>query len=181
MRILGLLLLTMVTACSGISVSTDYTPDYDFSGLLSYRWLEPTDAISSDPIMNNSLTAGRIVRAVDEELLTKGYAQHRAGSEADFLVSYHITSREKIDVTTFHGHYGYYPCWHCGGLGWGSDVWVRQYTEGTVVIDVIEPKQRKLLWRGVSSRPLRKLKTPAERELYIKETINAILQNFPPQ
>jgi len=184
-------LLVLLTACAGIPVSTDYSQDFDFSNVSSYAWLLP--AKHRNPEVDNDLVRARVVDAVDAQFTAKGLSQVSDASKASVLVSYQLGQEDKIAIDNFgswYTHFGYYPCYRCGyrpGYGYfgnshfyDDDIWVRNYKESTLMIDVIDPKSKKLLWRGMTKRIIPSLKTPEERRLYVLETVSAILAEFPP-
>jgi hypothetical protein len=180
--------LVWLAGCTGIPVDTDYDPDYKLSLTSSYAWMEAAPrAAERDPVVENDLLARRVQRAVDAELAAQGLQRVDADQNPELLVTYHAGETEKMDIDTtdrFYGYYGYYPCWHCWGPGpygpWGGDVWVRYYTEGSLVIDVVDAKTRKLVWRGATDRRIPKFKTPLERDAFVRESVAAIFQHFPP-
>ena len=76
------------------------------------------------------------------------------------LIAWHLTTEEKTDVRTYntgmsygYGPYGYrgYGCYNCGG----TDVRVRQYTQGTFVVDMIDPEIKQAVWRSVVQSKLK--------------------------
>ncbi len=175
----------LVAACSSVPVESDYDPEWQLKPSSTYAWLPPTKKLITNPAVDNDLFAKRMRGAVDEQLKAKGLATATVDS-ADLLITYHVTSETKVDVDTFHSSYGYYPCWGgCWGPGWGgrmgygSDVYVREYTAGTLMVDVVDGKSRELRWRGTSQRRVPTFKTPQEREAFIRETVTAIFQKFP--
>lgn len=187
-------LLMGLAACSRIPVSTDYREGWAPAAGASFAWLPPKEGAPSNPLYDNDLVRARVQGAVNDALQARGLQQAANQAEADLLVAYHVVEEEKIDVDTFHSWYGYYPCWGCYsgfgpayahryGFGYGypgTDVWVREYTQGTLVIDLVDAESRQLVWRGVAKRRLPHLETPTEREAYIRETVAAILRDFPP-
>jgi hypothetical protein len=189
MKSLKLYFVTIVcflsTACTGIIVNTDYNPDKNFSAMNRYAWLDISGRQVTDERVENDLMEGRIIRAMTNEFQSRGY-QEVSQDQADFLVTYHISSENKLDIdsyyTGYYASYGYYPCWNCygpyGRVGY-NDIRVRQYREGIFMLDVIDPDTKKLMWRGVAERRLSK-GTPEERDLYVAETIAAIVAKFPP-
>lgn len=181
-RLLALLVTTVVlNACSGVPVSTDYDPDWHLSLPASFAWMPRPHRQTADPLVDNDLVANRVHRAVSEQLEAKGLNEAASQQQADLLVTYHIGEEERLDINSFRSNYGYYPCWHCFGYpGFDSDIWVTQYTEGKLVIDLVDAKSKQLVWRGVAKRRLPSFNTPAERDAYIRETVTAIFKNFPP-
>lgn len=180
LRLCGAVLATMVlNACGAIPVSTDFNPEWQRPATPVYAWMvRPPSKI--DPMIDNDLVEARIHRAVDEQLAAKGFSLSKAEGPANVLVTYHVGEEEKVDINTFHSNFGYYPCWQCWGGGFGSDVSVSQYTEGKLIIDVVDAQTKKLVWRGAASRRLPTFKTPQERDIYIRETVAAIFKKFTP-
>lgn len=173
-----------LTACSGIPVSTDYDTSHVFSNVKHYAWLEPKQKLILDPYVDNDLINQRFHRAIDAELAKRGIERVDDLKAADILVSYHLSSSEKISAVNYHATFGYYPCpgcWHTGMMMGPESVSINQYREGSFLIDFITPDSRKLVWRGVAERRLPRNATPSERDIYVNEVVNAIINEFPPQ
>ena len=175
--ILAIALLGLA-GCSSFRVTTDFDPQANFEPLRNYAWLENVRKPSDDPRLHNSLVDSRVRAAVDRELATKGYAKTPASS-ADFLVTYYLGLETKIDVHTIHSGYGYgYRGYH-GRVG--SETVVDQYEEGSLLLDILDPRGTELLWRGTASARVRKSSTPEKREERINAAVAAIFAKFPPQ
>jgi hypothetical protein len=58
---------------------------------------------------------------------------------------------------------------------------VRQYERGTLLIDVLEPTERRLVWRGSTDARVTRRSDPARRDQQIDEAVQSILGRFPPQ
>lgn len=173
-----------LTACSGIPVSTDYDTSHVFSNVKHYAWLEPKQKLIIDPYVDNDLINQRFHRAIDAELAKRGMQRVDDLKAADILVSYHLSSSEKISAVNYHAAFGYYPCrgcWNTGVMMGPESVSVNQYREGSFIIDFIAPESRKLVWRGVAERRLPGNATPPERDVYVNEVVTAIINKFPPQ
>lgn len=192
MRWCLLLVSAALVACSGVPVNTDYNPDYAYSAVSSYAWLpkpEPQGSAKSVELYND-LSHQRVTAAVDQQFRARGIERVDDPSDASVLVTYHLGLEDKIRIDSFgswYSHFGYYPCYHCVGRpGFGApyfhddDLWVRNYTENTLIIDLIDPATKQLLWRGTAKRNQPRLESPEERRLYVLETVKAILDRFPP-
>jgi Domain of unknown function (DUF4136) len=180
---IALSLLSLV-ACTGLSVSTDFDTNKDFSSMRTYAWLEPEKKLITNPLVENDLMDRRIKRAVARQLVMQGYTPATGDQGADFLVSYYVTAEDKLSINSFRSRYGYYPCWHgCFGRGhgggFGDDLTVRQYKQGTFMLDMINPATKELMWRGVAGKRLSK-GSPEERDEYVDGIITSILEEFPP-
>lgn len=165
----GLLLVGAVTGgCSNISTSYDWDTAYDFSQLKSFNWSPvPADA-GGDPLART-----RIRTAVTRILEEKGYREQP--SRADFRLAIHFTTREKVDVVDWGYGYGRRRIWRSG-----SDLSVYDYTEGTLVVDMIDNRTDELVWRGSATGVVSPNRTPQERIESTNRAVEKLLSGFPP-
>ena len=170
--------LVALVSCSTVRVQSDYDPAVDFSALRSYAWMPDPPQVSSDPLLHNSILDARIRSAVDRTLADKSIHKVEV-SQADFLVNYYVNLEQKIQVDTVPAaSYGYrYGRWY-GGTA--SETRVRQYEEGTLIVDVLNAADRRLVWRGTGSDYIRTMKSPEETTRNINAAIAGILAEFPP-
>lgn len=192
LKIVPLLFLFLLLAgCSPIiNVSSDYDPEADFSTLRSFAWLPEPQYESGDPLLeHNSLLARRIQSAVESELAVKGYTKTKHDS-ADFALGYHVTRNQETSVQVIDRYYDYYrPGWrgytrHRGMPGsYGnvhSEAIVYQYQSGTLILDIVIPANRQLIWRGTAKAEIDPNSTPEEKETLIRNAVREILAHFPP-
>ncbi len=176
-------LLFLGSGCSTISVTTDHNPNFNFSALKSYAWLDNGEVPSSDARVNNDLVIDRVRKAVEQTLAARGYVKTDGGS-ADFMVSWLGGIDKKIKVQTidhFYTPYGYGalyrdPYW--GGTMRSTTAY--EYEVGTLIIDILDPAQHKLIWRGTGKDLIGDEKSPDEVEKGINEAVTAIMKDFPP-
>ena len=99
------------------------------------------------------------------------------------FVSYHIGIEQKLDVQTIHRSYGYGygRSRRYGGVGGGySETYVRQYEEGTFVLDMVDPQRMELIWRGSAQSRISEKTSPEERESRVREVVEKVLAQYPP-
>jgi hypothetical protein len=109
-------------------------------------------------------------------------------TKADFVVAYYAGTKEKFD-TTYYGptwdpswRYRYWGQrhlawpWYAGVDAWGG-VSVSSYTQGRVIIDIIDPKTQQLMWRGQGVARMSNDPTTYINEL--GRSVSAILAKFP--
>ena len=96
------------------------------------------------------------------------------------LVSFFVTSQSKTDIRTYNDGFSYRRCWSISCNTMATTVDVRNYEEGTLFIDFIDPTTRQLQWRGMVSKRLSSKRTSAERDKLIRESVEAVLATFPP-
>lgn len=153
---LGLLL----TACATtLRPDVDYKPDYDFGQVGTIGFYAESGSVKGDnPLQLSDMQVERIDNGIRNALSTKGYALTDDAAEADLLISWHLVTQFKTDVDThdsgfplgwYHGYnrYSMYNCWGC--IGPRTEVVSRNYTDGTFIVDMIDPALERSVWRGV--------------------------------
>ena len=176
-------LVIFLSGCSTISVNWDFDPSADFYRLASYDWMDPDDTSTNHLRAYDSLTHSRVLSAIEDQLFIKGYIK-QVGGTPDFLVAYHAAVEGKLDTTVIDTHYGY-----AAPSAWGyqmrpasyREVRAYAYEEGTLVIDVIDPKTSQLIWRGSAQAEVNRSANPTQKEKRVREAVGKILANFPPQ
>ena len=171
--------LMLVGSCSTVSYVTDWDTQHDFSGYTSFAWFElPPHPRGGQPAApGNQLIANRIRRSVTSELSAKGLSSQPTG-EADLLVSYFVVLQPRMVM--YHTGWGYpYPYRGWGwGYGWGGGAsYGRTYTEGTLVVDVLDASGRALVWRGMAQGAFTR---PNPSDEHVAKVVSRLLQGFPP-
>lgn len=171
-------MLVALSACASIDVRTVASPDANLGALRTFNVMPnptpraPSTRPTSDPMLVNS-TSNRALRAD----LVKGFEDrgYVVSDSPDFAVAYYACTKEKLDVTYWDYGYPYYPYWWGG---WGPyDTTVSEYTQGTVIVDVIDPRTKELLWRGQGVSTVSDDEKQYEQDLW--KTVTAILDKFP--
>ncbi len=164
-------------------VSTDYDTTFDFSGLKTYGWIAPSDDVVS------TLDNKRQKNAIETALNLKGFSKVAGDEKADFLLKTHSVTDKKVNVDRFYQTWGYHPFYHPNVIGphftgWphSSSTSVREYKIGTLVLDIVDPAKKQVIWRGSVSKPLGiyNNRTPEERMTLAMSNAEHMLANFPP-
>jgi hypothetical protein len=87
-----------------------------------------------------------------------------------------VTIDTRTDLNTVPVGYG----WGWWGFA-GTETYVDQYEQGTLILDVIDAGSNKLIWRGSAAARVVDDKTPEERTRRVNEAVEKILERFPPQ
>jgi len=179
---IAMTLLGMLGCAPSVSVNYDYDKNVDFNPPKQFAWLSaPATASGSleTVIRSNTLLDSRIKSAVNDQMVAKGYPAAPDTSQANLLLTYHVGTKDKVDVTDWGYGYGPYSGWY-GYYGGGGGVDVYQYTEGTLILDIIDAKSKNLAWRGAAQGTLDPNASTEQREQRIKDAIAKMMTNFPP-
>ena len=61
-----------------------------------------------------------------------------------------------------------------------SGVSTYQYEEGSLILDFVDAKSKKLIWRGSAKAQIDNVDTPEKSEKLINEAVKEILKEYPP-
>ena len=173
-------ILIYLQACSGIKVSQDYEQGYDFSALKTYSWKANDN--NEYGLEDNDLVDNRVREAIENGLSAKSFTQIDTG-KPDFYVSYHVTIEQKVSSSNVSGgvSIGRSSRGRYGSVGMGTGSSPSVYDQGTLLIDFTDVTNDKLIWRGISTQSVSDHLEPGESKVIINETVEKILQQFPPK
>jgi len=175
------LLAVLLTACATDPVTgtaSASAPDYDFSTAHTFDWYPPP--LTGDPRLDSPLLDGRIRSAVSAELQKRGL-QPADGDAADLLVTFSKALADRVEYHVVNRHYGYEPGWGMQRRPGATSTYVDAYTEGSLILDLIDARTQKLVWRGhVSGRVKEKL-PEAQRQARLQKAVADLLADFPPR
>ncbi|HEY0653018.1 MAG TPA: DUF4136 domain-containing protein [Chryseosolibacter sp.] len=162
----------LLAGCSPqIRVYSDHDPEYQVSNFKTFDWgLKSNVEANKNPLHYNELNDKRIKSAVLAELSSRGYSL--SSNSPDLIVHYHIIVDEQSVVTTEPYGYIYGSYWR------RMQTHVYSYREGSLIIDLMDPKSNSLVWRGWATADLN-LITPEKAEDIIKRGVHKIFRNFP--
>jgi hypothetical protein len=180
-RLVAYATLALVAAGCGrsIEVRTMAAPDAGLSTLHTFRMLSGparrdgrAATGADDPMINNSI-ANRAIRApIVKAFQDLGYTIDERNP--DFAVAFYASAREKLDVTVWDYGYPFYPGWSRYPRPTQT---VTPYTEGSLIVDVINPSTRGLLWRGEGKAVLSD--DLSENVKQLAKAAEAIVARFP--
>lgn len=186
--------LGLLAGCSGISVNYDYDRSAAFADMHTYRWFTPADGAAAgagstpaNPVKPqaggapNPIMERRVRRIVERELAAKGFRQDEGA--ADFLVAYYPVFHDRI----VQSYTGFGPAW---GYGWGWRPWdygvaggfveVQRFREGSIVLEMVDPRSSQVVWHAVAEGALNGLREPKDAEEQVGLAVRRMLDRFPP-
>ena len=172
-KLLPIALVAMViTSCSSVRVAADYDKQVNFDQYKTFAFFKS----GVDKAEISDLDKKRILRAIEAELLAKGYTK---SEDPDMLVSIFTKSNQRVDV--------YNNTWGFGAWGWGAPGWgwgwnmqpnVSTRTQGVLFVDLIDAKKKELVWQGQGTGYLST--NMDKKEERIKEFVAKIMEKYPP-
>ncbi|MBE9489713.1 MAG: DUF4136 domain-containing protein [Bacteroidetes bacterium] len=164
-----LLLLIAVTSCTSVRVAADYDKAADFNSYKTFAFFKT----GIDKAEINDLDKRRILRAIETELIAKGFTK---SENPDLLISIFTKSRQKVNI--YNSGYGYYGYgWRWSPFYWGNP-YVSTSTEGTLYIDLIDANKKELVWQGMGTGYL--TQNMEKKEARFKEFVAKIMEKYPP-
>jgi len=151
MRLMTMCVALALAGCSvgghtPMQVRAEQAPGVYIPAFRTFGWLHaPLASNGADD--SAALFDWKLRNAVDSGMLQKGYTKAMPGTPADFLIVYDV-SLKKRHTEAFQDWASYRARGGSQGLG---NAFMDGYTEGTLVLQVVDGKSRNLVWRGSAS------------------------------
>ena len=159
----------LIAAAAWASISTDYDHNVNFANFKTYSWGKVETA--------NSIWDQRVKSAVDGQLAAKGWTLVPSGGDV-VICAFGKTHPEKTLNTFYDGFGGGGWRWRgFGGFG-TSTTTVDTYNVGTLVVDMLDPNTKSLIWRGSSSDTLSS--NPEKNTKKLDSDVHKMFEHFPP-
>ena len=145
-------------AASGPTIMVNTVPGADLSGFETFNFLQPlgTDRDNGARTPMSSM----LMAAMTRELTNRGMTQ---SDSPDLLVDFFVTTEDRMDVRTtrtssMHSTHSVHRS-HWGRSGFSTwptyQTTVRQYTQGTLLVDLIDPAANALVAEGAAQNRIR--------------------------
>ena len=166
----SLAILCILAACSttpSVTVNTDYDHSATFGKYHTYAL--DAASIGLSPTGNAALQS-----ALRSSLASRGLKE--SGQNADLYIVPTVFTREKLNVMPGGGYSVYPSMYGRYARGWAMNAEVQQYTEGSLVIDFVDRKTHKLVFRGRGQAAVGATERNAAA---IQEAVNKIVAAYP--
>ena len=168
MKYFSLFLFLFLFSCSSVYVISDHDTSIDFKSYKTFAYLKS----GIDKAEISDLDKRRILKSIDLELESKGLNKSK---NPDLLITFSTNAKEKIYINTDY----LYSNWHYNPYFFGP---MRSFPinqiEGTLYINLIDSKTKKLIWQGKGRGGLSDY--IKNRDEKINAFVSEILNNFPP-
>lgn len=132
-------MLAALAGCATMTVSSHIERDVDFSSYVTYDWGGRDNFPVGDPRLdNNPFFRDYVEGAIERRLIAKGF-ELAVDGPPDLLVHYHASVSQKVDVYEADRDHGY-----------DQPSRIVEFEQGTLVVDIVDAKTSKVIWRGWS-------------------------------
>lgn len=165
----------LISSCSTpIKVTTDYDKAVRFDDYKTFavgNLTEHGQAVSQ-------LNQNRIFKAVSDEMIKKGFQETTSVPDLKVFATTIMQSKSEISSSTnFYGG-GYYSPYAWGMGSSHTSFNVRDFTDGSIIIEVVDVAANKLIWQGVGNK---EIDSPSKNpDAAIPQAIATIMKDFPP-
>jgi hypothetical protein len=174
-------LLLLAGALLPGKTKNDFDPDADYSKLATFSLVAGID-LSKTGIMDDPEKRMRIANFVSGILERRGMQEVPRDAPHDLAVRVWVAVRNRESVTTVGFSStamwgGYDPFWYGPWGYWYEQTIVENYIEGTLIIDLLNPQNKELVWRTYLKRDLK------DREKaygQMKKELDKAFREFPP-
>ena len=134
-----------VLGCSSSpTISIQSSPDLQLSNYKTFGFYSP---LSTDHSEYTSLLSQRLKKNTQAALEAKGFVYDE--KDPQMLINFSTSKVQKTNVDTVPSMSPWGAGWYSP---WGSynDVYVNQYEDGTLVVDLIDAKLKQMIWQGTA-------------------------------
>lgn len=163
--------LLLVTSCISVRVVSDYDQEADFNSYKTFAFYKT----GIDKAEISDLDKKRILRSIEKEMIARGFVK---SDNPDLLVNIMTKSNKRVNVNNNAWSWG---VWNWNPWFWGGSMMntVSTRTEGVLYIDLIDAKQKELVWQGKGTGALVR-NNRAKKEARIQEFVAEIMKEYPP-
>lgn len=141
----------------------------------TYDWGHTVFRVADLPDIDLTAVDQRIHDALQQTLAAKGFV--KTNGNAELLVSYALASGVGITEKTLNGAYeGSVSAPPTVSKDSGQSV---EYRSGTLILDIVETKTKRLLWRGAIVAEIELGISEAEKQERCQAVVAELLNNYP--
>lgn len=171
-RLLSAALLVASAACASVQTGAYFDQALDLAPHRTFAFDTPDALPTGDPRLDaNPFFDSRMRSAVELELTFKGL--RLASTSPDLLVHYHASVSQRMDVIRSDQDRGYSNVT-------GVEPTVIQFDEGTLLVDVVDARSKKVIWRGWARADIGRVLDDAHAmDRFIHEAVHKMFERFP--
>ena len=170
---LAAIVMTAITGCATMSVSSHVARGLDIAKYHTFDW-GPADALplGDARLDKDPFFLDHVQGAVEKAMTTRGLEWATTGTP-DLRIHFHANISERIDIDQVDVNRGYCP-------GEGCTPATVSYEAGTLVIDLMDARTNRLLWRGWAQNSVNgMLENQDTMARQIDEAVTRMFERFP--
>jgi hypothetical protein len=168
------LMLLLAACASGPTIVTNTNPRADFGSFKTWNFLPQlgTDRDNGARTPMSTLLMNAMVR----EMESRGLSQ---SDSPDLLVDFNVWAEDRVDIRSTPSHTIHRSHWHRGFSTWPTyETRIRQYTEGSMLLDLIDPASGVLVAEAVASQRIRDTSfTQEQADKLVAELMSSVWAN----
>jgi len=146
--VVPLALCGLLAACSSTpKVTQQSAPDVNIANYRTFSYISP---LGTDRSGYTSFLSADLKKATQTALEAKGYSYTETSPA--MLVNFSVSVQQKTQVEPMPampvGRFGFRAGLYGGWAGYGYPGTIDQYDEGTLMIDLVDPGKKQLIWEG---------------------------------
>jgi hypothetical protein len=164
---------TALSGCATMNVSSHVERGLDVSQYHTYDW-GPADALplGDARLDKDPFFLDHVQGAVEKAMAARGFTWSADGTP-DLRIHFHANISERLDIDRLDRDRGY-----CTGVGCTPAT--ESYEAGTLVIDLIDARTNRLIWRGWAQNTVKgMLENQDTMARQIDEAVTRMFERFP--
>jgi hypothetical protein len=166
----------LFVGCSPIYTSHDYDRGADFASYTTFSWLEIPEVEAQNETQSNPFLHKRVQDDIDKELAGKGLT--KVADAGDLRVIYYVDAQQVTEISA--RSYGLGDMWVSSRVGAG-DATVTDVTQGMIIVDLVDGKTQKLVWRGTAENAREDDASNEQIANTIDKAIKKVFEQYPPK
>lgn len=138
--------------------------------LRTFDWAIEDPPTTGDERLRDPELRKLVLAALTKEFAERNISQTSNGP--DFLVNFHLAVTERLTASSARPKYRYNP-------SYAPETYMRTFEEGSLILDIINPNNKRLLWRGVVQTEIEAKPEPEVRAQRIRTAVRTLMRRFP--
>jgi hypothetical protein len=161
-----------LAGCAPMTIDSFTDRTADFAQYRTFGWGPEEQLSTGDPRLdNNPFFHERVQARIEQQLVARGLEKVQPGGMPELLIHYHASVTQEISPGTADRQYGY-----CEGDGCSPYV----YDAGTLLIDLVDTRVNRVVWRGWARTPITGVIEDQEwMEERIDQAVARIMERYP--
>jgi hypothetical protein len=167
-----ILLVVGTVAAVKMKAHVGYDKNVDLGAIKTFDYRDTLDT----SVIDKAPPVHEMIKLLIIKKLQDG-GMKRDKENPDVLVTYHTDEDQamRMNVTLYQYHYS--AGWWWSPL-WGSGMDVSSFSQGTLVVDIWNPKTEEIVWRGAVVAVVPENPSPAKAQKTIEKALNLMSKEF---